>query len=364
MQLSNKQKKIIILYSGFVSKGGGVVTHSLSLKKIFQDQGYDVDLWSLDDGKVRGIIAAGAEKLLNKILPPYGIIARYFLTQVLFYFKIKKLISGYDRVIFQNAFFFPVFKGKHIYYFNHGFRYMYLKDFPYFCRLGRKILEKYELRRVAKVEERHIYISSKLKDYILNKYSLGAKSFVLENFIEFPKELLPKPWHEKKGCVFAGFLGKVKNPFFVLDIATALKKLNYFDEKIRIIGRGPLEDKLKAEVNSRDLQDMVSVEGALPNNDVLKVLTESRYVLLPSEFENFPFTLVEGRLAGCFNIINEELFLIPDEFSDVALPCKAEAWAQIIISGQKPSDDKLKSAKEKYDFTKQVGTLFDLMEIL
>jgi glycosyltransferase involved in cell wall biosynthesis len=68
--------------------------------------------------------------------------------------------------------------------------------------------------------------------------------------------------------------------------------------RLAVVGTGPLEEKLKADVREMSLEGLVEVMGHLPRDELNKVMSSSSVFVFPSHEEGFGISLVEGMAFG------------------------------------------------------------------
>lgn len=69
------------------------------------------------------------------------------------------------------------------------------------------------------------------------------------------------------------------------------------DAKLFLVGRGPLEQQLRAEVRERDLQENVTVTGYVSQNDLYRYYALADVFVLSSLSEGFGIVLIEAMAA-------------------------------------------------------------------
>ncbi len=92
-----------------------------------------------------------------------------------------------------------------------------------------------------------------------------------------------------------------KNHEFMLDILNELKK--HCKTKLILIGRGPLEEKIKEKAKQMALEEIVIFLGI--RSDVAELLNAIDVFILPSLYEGFPVTLVEAQANGVPIIVSD-----------------------------------------------------------
>jgi len=71
--------------------------------------------------------------------------------------------------------------------------------------------------------------------------------------------------------------------------AMAAVQKNFPECRLNIVGRGPLENKIKKEVLRLNLQDVIRFQGYLPNTQLISEVKKASLVVLPSIYETGPF---------------------------------------------------------------------------
>lgn len=113
-------------------------------------------------------------------------------------------------------------------------------------------------------------------------FPIPVNSELQEKILNFPKRLL-----------FIGYLGKVKNPMFVLEILEKLLKKNK-DYLLLIIGMGPLEKDLLEFVSEKQIDDHVILIPTLSQKQIAWIYQQFHLLILPSSFEIFGMVLLEA----------------------------------------------------------------------
>jgi glycosyltransferase involved in cell wall biosynthesis len=101
---------------------------------------------------------------------------------------------------------------------------------------------------------------------------------------------------EKKVVLFLHHLSRRKGAHMLLPIIRQFKDAPYV--LFLIVGSGPYQEKLQKEVVNHGLEQIVRIEGSVPNKKVPHYLAASDVYLMPSEEEGFPNALLEAMAAG------------------------------------------------------------------
>lgn len=128
--------------------------------------------------------------------------------------------------------------------------------------------------------------------FIYNKMLEGGynkdKLLQLYNFIEAEK--IEKNIQNKEDYFcYIGRLSKEKG------ISTLINAANDLSYKLKIIGSGPLENKLKSEVNNSNTDFL----GHKNWNEISQIIGKAKFLVVPSEwYENNPLSIIEALCLG------------------------------------------------------------------
>ncbi|WP_162485059.1 glycosyltransferase family 4 protein [Carboxydothermus hydrogenoformans] len=356
-------KKVIVLYAGFIHKGGGVVTHLKNLEKGLTQAGYKVDVWSLDKTILLGYFVAGIEKIFDRILPPSGKLLRYFATKILFYFQLKKQYLKYDYLIFEDVFSFPHAKNPKKLYFFHGYRADFLGDLTFRIKFFEKILLNYEINCLKKVKSQTAFVSREHKDLIAKTFNLNLDSApVIENSTDLSliESVLKNNYQKENTILSVGLLIKRKNPDFILELAKKIKT-DGIGFKIKLIGDGPEFAKIKNKIEKYQLTDIVILTGKLSYKETLEELAKSKIFILPSFKESFSFVLLEAKLLGNYTIATEGL-AVPDIFVDKFLPLDVNLWMEEIKDPSSKKEINIEEMKGRFSLERQINQIINYFE--
>jgi len=143
----------------------------------------------------------------------------------------------------------------------------------------------------------HVAVSETTKK---QQRSIGMKRsiFIVPNGVDLEK-IRGIPLSSKRSdVIFAGRLIRDKH-VDVLIGALSLVQKSYPDLRCIIIGRGPEEERLKAQVISENLERNVEFVGFLKDpDDLIGLMKSSRVCVLPSTREGFGMVALEARACG------------------------------------------------------------------
>jgi len=131
----------------------------------------------------------------------------------------------------------------------------------------------------------------------------GEKTFAWGYFPplkEYDEKLLVE---NKKSDVlnifWAGRFLEWKNPFYLIDVANALKEKG-FAFHIDVAGNGPVEDEFKKAVSDNKLEAVFTLHGALPQESIRELMEKANiYLFTSNRQEGFGVVLSEAMNSGC-----------------------------------------------------------------
>lgn len=120
----------------------------------------------------------------------------------------------------------------------------------------------------------------------------GRKVFVKPNFVNVDRKVIPFE-QRKNQFVFAGRLDKLKGINLLLE---AWRDIKEFD--LIICGTGPEKEWCNDFIEKNELTN-VKMMGLFPNTKVMSIIAESKALILPTQwYEGFPMTVVESFACG------------------------------------------------------------------
>ncbi len=237
----------------------------------------------------------------SKIIPIYSHLNQFentfinFLYSFLYPFKLKKLVEERNFVIKQNQLLgswvsciFKIITRKKLYV-RTGY------DMYTFSIFDKKSLIKkmaYKILTKLTLRFSDLYsVSSETDLKFLNNNFKSPKNniYLLRNWVQGPDSVPFKNREDK--AISVGRLEYQKNFSYML---SEFQNTNY---KLVIYGNGT-----KKNVLLRDsIENKVNLElvNSIKNDDLIRVLSKSKYFILPSHFEGNPKSLLEAMSAGC-----------------------------------------------------------------
>ena len=98
--------------------------------------------------------------------------------------------------------------------------------------------------------------------------------------------------------VFVGRLAQPKEPLLLLEAFSSLPTQLKNKAQISIIGEGPERKQLERFIRKKGLAGRVRLLGSVPRERVFEVLIKSDIFVLISNWEGFPYTILEAMSAG------------------------------------------------------------------
>ncbi|KZX14498.1 GDP-mannose-dependent alpha-(1-6)-phosphatidylinositol monomannoside mannosyltransferase [Methanobrevibacter cuticularis] len=154
-----------------------------------------------------------------------------------------------------------------------------------------EIIERYLLsRNLALIVAVSNFTAKNLENYFPKE-----KIATVHNIVEFNNVTSEKYNDTTISCVSRLVEYKrIEDLILAMDILVK----EYPDLKCKIIGTGPMEEKIRLMIHDRSLNDNIELCGFVEKHiDVLKVINSSSIFCLPSEVEGFGIVIVEA--LGC-----------------------------------------------------------------
>lgn len=171
-----------------------------------------------------------------------------------------------------------------------------------------------------------------------------------------------------KETIIIGNVGRLveeKNPLFLIDILTELKKLNK-NVRLVFVGDGPLKKDAEQYAITVGAEKGVIFTGQVNNPQDWYQIFDA--FVMPSEYEGFPFAGVEAQASDLWVFLSDKItreILITPKALLLSLEKGAHYWAELIYSKvgigtgtRKDISDEMKSAG--YDFSDTVKRMEEI----
>lgn len=133
---------------------------------------------------------------------------------------------------------------------------------------------------------------------------------------------------------------EVKNHTFMIKVADCLRNRGVAF-KLYFVGRGPLEEKLRQEVQQYGLENHIVFLGVIGN--VHELLPAIDVVLMPSLYEGLPVSLIEAQASGTpaviSNKISPDVDLGLNLITFLDIDGNYDQWADTILATDKRQPD-------------------------
>lgn len=226
-------------------------------------------------------------------------------------------------------------------------------------------------RMIVKKYATHYFACSSLAA----KWMFGKSAILIKNAIDVEKYLYSEAIREEVRkqmgfenqfvLIFVGRLDPQKNPIFLLEIFSEIKKIKK-DAKLVVVGDGILKNKMIKKIKDLGIVDSVNMLGS--RKDVNRLLQASDVFLLPSKFEGLGIVLIEAQVAGLPTFTTKDV--VPEEAKITNLLTfipkgnSAMYWAEEICKYRidKRSDTKNIVRNSGYDNTENAVKLLKIYQ--
>lgn len=289
-----------ILYFITKSEAGGAQTHIYQLSKYFTEKGNEVGIMSYPGGWLeKETLKMGADFYSNQYLSnkpnPFEIFkAIKKIKEVVADFK-PDLISCHStaagflgRLTIRNK--IPTIFTAHGWAFTEGA--------PFLRKVILLLAEKLAGCYCKKI----ICVSDFDRNLVL-KYKIASpdKITVIHNGVEMTQinaDIKQKDAEKSLKIVFVGRLTQPKDPLLLLKSFNSLSSKLRNKAQISIIGEGPRRKDLEKFIKGNKLEGKIKLLGSISREKVFEVLKKSDIFVLPSNYEGFPYTILEAMSCG------------------------------------------------------------------
>tara|TARA_B100000767_G_scaffold275329_1_gene311758 strand:- start:2054 stop:3115 length:1062 start_codon:yes stop_codon:yes gene_type:complete len=324
-----KKKQVSIFYGGFTFIVGGVNIHLQSLRDGLEQQGYQVNVYTLDSLPLFiKYLPHFAEKLINFFKFPLGFAYKGIVTKMLFKFFFGKQA---DYFVFEDIYLswntnVPSITMLHAVWSDN------LQSFKVTEKQVRALKQK-EIQLIECIHHPIATVSQPYLDFLQMDHFAGQVSAPIyhlplginqADFIDIHK--IPST---NKNIIYIGALESRKNVIFLLEV---FKKLFELDNSyaLTIIGDGPDRNIVEQFIATHNLP--VRLLGRISHLAVVDQLFKHDLYLHSSTKESFSYALLEAKLAGLTTFAYEGL-QVPAEFIDIKISnYNEDQWFDAIIN--------------------------------
>lgn len=149
---------------------------------------------------------------------------------------------------------------------------------------------------------------------------------------------------DEKVFIQVGNLYAVKNHSFTLDVFHALNE-SFENWRLLIVGAGELEIEIKQKSEKLGLSKKIYFTGY--RTDVNRLLQAADCLLMPSLWEGFPISIIEGQAAGLAVICSDRVPRLGDVTGNCSfVPLEVDKWVNACISSKRGSCEQLDMVKK------------------
>lgn len=135
--------------------------------------------------------------------------------------------------------------------------------------------------------------------------------FLETNKYDIEKLLDRKAQNEKTEIIWVARFIKWKHPEIAIKLAKNLKKQNY-NFKIKMLGTGALENKIKEKIKKEQLEDVIEIIGQVPSDKVKDYMEQANiFIGTSGSQEGWGAVINESMNAGCTVIANQRMGAVP-----------------------------------------------------
>lgn len=239
-------------------------------------------------------------------------------------------------------------------------------EFPYQNKLNKWILSK-NVKNAKMLASTSNCMAEQLCKVLGRELEIGITPFGVDM-----NRFRPEYHKKKEDCIVIGTVKALEPVYRIRDLIEAVSLLKQKELpqeiKVKIYGDGSLKEELKEQIKQLKMDDIVSLEGKIPNDSVPKALEEMDIFCAVSEKESFGVAVVEAMaMARPVVVTNAEGFREVVTSGENGFICEvrnpkaiAEALECLIID-EKKRDSFGKAGYERarafYDWQKNVDTM-------
>jgi len=297
-----------ILYLITKSEPGGAQTHIYQLSKYFIEKGNEVGIisypsgWLEEEARKLGV-KFYPNKYFSNIPDPIRILkAMKEIRKALKDFKpdlvgCHSTAAGFlGRLTIRNK--IPTIFTAHGWSFTKGSPFLR----KYLAILIEKIAGKF-CSKIICVSDFDKKLALKYKIVSPNKITVIHNGVKIEK-VKSQKSKV-KSLEKKIRIVFIGRLAQPKDPLLLLKSFNSLPPELKDKAQISIIGQGPKRKELEKFIKENRLEEKVNLLGSIRREKVFEILKESNIFVLVSNWEGFPYTIIEAMSFGLAIITSE-----------------------------------------------------------
>lgn len=177
--------------------------------------------------------------------------------------------------------------------------------------------------------------------------------FLNTNIYDIDKLISQKEKNNKIEIVWVARFLKWKHPEYAIRLARDLKRQNY-NFKLRMLGKGELEEKMKKLIQAYKLEDVVEIVGQVPSDKVKDYYEKANIFIATSDSnEGWGAVVNEAMNAGCAIVASKMMgsvpFLIKDRDNGLVFSSYYEFKKKVKFLINHPKE-RIRMSKNAYEF--------------
>lgn len=211
-----------------------------------------------------------------------------------------------------------------------------------YIKVYNRIYQKFMLKDILKYSTKYIACSAAAGNYLFTENLFRKFGLIIPNgidslkynYLEENNKTIRRQYSVDSNTILLGMVGrlhKVKNVPIALSILKKLieKNKNY---KLMLVGDGPDKEMIMNIVNKESLEDYVIFVGF--QNNTIPFFHSIDILLMPSLFEGFGVTALEGQAAGCICLLSDKIpnFIQCTEKASFLPIDQLDLWIKEILS--------------------------------
>lgn len=190
--------------------------------------------------------------------------------------------------------------------------------------------------------------------YIKNNYKFNKSKLILRpNWVETSYEFSQKNFHERKSKLLSiGRLESQKNYMFLL------KSLKGTEIELDIVGSGRLKNNLVEFAKENNIK--LKIFDKMSNSEILNMLMDYKYFIIPSLYEGNPKSLLEAMSSGCLvfaSNIDNNTEIVKDSYNGFLFDFEPKQLRDLLKSKILRNNDFTKILKNSINETSKNNSL-------
>ncbi|MDF1573645.1 MAG: glycosyltransferase family 4 protein [Bacteroidales bacterium] len=324
IQTEGKKQAVRIAITTYILNMGGISNFIIELGKFLKSKGYVVS-----------VICTDRKGNWYQRIEQEGLHGKYFNSGIYEWIPFGRILFARRIGAYMRKQSFDFIINNHSFYIHAAAGYFY--DLSRIIHVVHNQLEQMVERESDPLSDKVVGVSPRIEE-LAGRYLPAKVLTCILNGISLPEEAA-KPYDncsDRPGDIL--FVGRIDNRqkavFMIPDILGRLL-LRHKGVRLTVVGEGPDLDKLRQLTARRSLTEHIRFTGRVAPAGVEDYYREHKILLLPSNFEGHPLTLMEAMAHACVPVSS----LLP-QCTDICIeqgssgylvePGKADEFAQRI----------------------------------